>query len=92
MLGGSKLMNSKRVACGFAFLANCANLTCIAIHVAMHSLCLLNLDGGRNTPNIIIMQNRQQVRSIKLAHSKIVKSSFPLEHLGKVCVGAKFMF
>ena len=85
-------MNSKRVSCGLAFLANRANLPCIAIYFAMRGLCLLNLDGGRNKPNlVIIVQNRQQVRSIKLAHPKIVKSSFSLEHVGKVCVGAKSM-
>ena len=44
-------------------------------------------------PNlIIIVQNRQQLRSTQLAHRKIVKSSFPLEHVGKVRVGAKSMF
>ena len=44
-------MISKRVACGLAFLANRANLSCIAIYFAMRDLCLLNLDGGRNNGN-----------------------------------------
>ena len=43
-------------------------------------------------PNlIIVLQNRQQLRFIQLAHPKIVKLSFRLEHVGKVCVGAKSM-
>ena len=41
-------MKSKRVACGRAFVANHANLSCIAIYSVMRGLCLLNLDGGRN--------------------------------------------
>jgi len=54
--------------------------------------CVQAIVRSLGAPNlIIIVQNRQQLRSIKLAHRKIVKLSFSFEHVCKVCVGAKSM-
>ena len=77
-------MNSKRVACGLAFLANHANLSCIAIYSVMRGLCLLNLDGCRNNgKHFFIMQTRCTLGSVNLRHCEIAKSSFPFEHVCK---------
>ena len=45
---GSKLMNSKRVACGLSCLTVIANRACIIILFVAHGLRLSNFDGGRN--------------------------------------------
>ena len=61
-------MNSKRVSCGLAFLANRANQSRIAIYFAMRGLCLLNLDGGRNNGKPYFYSTKlMQVRIHQLA-------------------------
>ena len=61
-------MNSNCVACGLAFLANRAHLSCIAIYYVMRGLCLLNLDGGRNNGKPYFYSTTLvQVRSHQLA-------------------------
>ena len=94
MLGGKQINESHaKKHRMIAHTEYCESVVFSSAFCAWWLACVQATVRSLGAPNlIIIMQNRQQLRSIQLAHPKIVKLSFWLEHVGKVCVGAKSMF
>ena len=93
MLGGKQInefqTKKQRI---IAHTEYCESVVFSSTFCAWWLACVQAIVRSLGAPNlIIIVQNRQQLRFIQLAHPKIVKLSFRLEHVGKVCVGAKYM-
>ena len=87
MLGGNQINESQtKTQRMLAHTQYCKSVVFSNTFCAWRLACVQATVRSPGAPNlIIIVQNRQQVRCIKFAHQKIVKSSFPLEHVCKPC-------